>query len=316
MAGHVAVMSALPYYFNGPMARIAVASGCHFADLGGNTQIVMEQKELDDDARAKGLSIMPDCGLAPGMVNILAAEGIRRLDRADRVRIFVGGLPQHPEPPLNYQIVYSLEGALDYYTTPSWILRDGKRTTVDALSELEPVEFPNPIGTLEAFHTGGGISTMPFSWEGKIREMEYKTLRYPGHVAIIKPIRELGLLSNEPLQVKGHAVVPRDLFIAAVSPQLTKPEGRDLVALRIIVSGTKHGKPASTTFDLIDRFDEANHVSAMMRTTGYSLSVTGLVQARRQVIRFGVTTPDEGMPFDRYVDGLKERGIVIHERTA
>ena len=313
MAGQTAVMSALPYYFNGPMAILAVEAGCHFADLGGNTQIVIDQKKLDAEAHDKGLSIMPDCGLAPGMVNILAAEGMRRLDTTDRVRIFVGGLPQHPEPPLNYQIVYSLEGALDYYTTPSWILRDGKRTTVDALSELEPVEFPNPIGTLEAFHTGGGISTMPFTWEGKVREMEYKTLRYPGHVAIMKPIRELGLLSNEPVMVKGHSVVPRDLFIAAVSPQLTKPEGRDLVALRIIVSGTKHGKPMTTTFDLIDRFDEVHHISAMMRTTGYSLSVTGLVQARRQVIRFGVTTPDEGMPFDRYVNGLKHRGIVIRE---
>ena len=179
----------------------------------------MEQKKLDAEAHAKGLSIMPDCGLAPGMVNILAAEGIRRLDHADRVRIFVGGLPQHPEPPLNYQIVYSLEGALDYYTTPSWILRDGKRTTVDALSELEFVDFPAPVGTLEAFHTGGGISTMPFTWEGKIREMEYKTLRYPGHVAIMKPIRDLGLLDLEPTTVKGQAVVPRDVFIACVEPQ-------------------------------------------------------------------------------------------------
>ena len=313
MADHTAAMSALPYYFNGPMAKLAVANGCHFADLGGNTRIVMEQKELEAEAHAKGLSIMPDCGLAPGMVNILAAEGMRRLDAVDCVRIFVGGLPQHPEPPLNYQIVYSLEGALDYYTTPSWILRDGKRTSVDALSELEPVTFPAPIGTLEAFHTGGGISTMPFTWEGRVREMEYKTLRYPGHVAIMKPIRELGLLSLDPLMVKGHRVVPRDLFIAAVSPKLNKPEGRDLVVLRVTASGTRHGKPASTTFDLIDRFDEAHHVSAMMRTTGYSLSVTGLVQARRQVIRFGVTTPDEGMPYDRYVAGLKQRGIVIRE---
>src|SRR5690606_25668824 len=155
MRDHDAVMSAIPYYFNGPMARLAVASGCHFADLGGNTEIVMEQKKLEADAHAKGLSVMPDCGLAPGMVNILAAEGIRRLDRADRVRIFVGGLPQNPEPPLNYQIVYSLEGALDYYTTPSWILRDGKPVTVDALSELEDVEFPEPVGNLEAFHTAG-----------------------------------------------------------------------------------------------------------------------------------------------------------------
>jgi lysine 6-dehydrogenase len=119
LRGHTAVMSAIPYYYNGPMARAAVEAGCHFADLGGNTEIVFEQKKLDDQAVAKGVSIIPDCGLAPGMVNILAAEGIRRLDRAQQVKIYVGGLPQHPEPPLNYQIVYSLEGALDYYTTPS-----------------------------------------------------------------------------------------------------------------------------------------------------------------------------------------------------
>src|SRR5690606_13416048 len=163
MRGHTAVMSAIPYYFNGDMARLAVEAGCHFADLGGNTDIVLEQKKLHDAALGKGLSIIPDCGLAPGMVNILAAEGIRRLDRADRVKIYVGGLPQNPEPPLNYQIVYSLEGALDYYTTPSWVLRGGKPTQVEALSELEDVEFPEPVGTLEAFHTGGGISTMPFA---------------------------------------------------------------------------------------------------------------------------------------------------------
>lgn len=313
MGDHDAVMSAIPYYFNGPMARLAVAAGCHFADLGGNTEIVMEQKKLDEAARAKGLSIMPDCGLAPGMVNILAAEGIRRLDRADRVRIYVGGLPQHPEPPLNYQIVYSLEGALDYYTTPSWILRDGKPVTVDALSELEPVEFDDPVGTLEAFHTAGGISTMPFSYQGKVREMEYKTLRYPGHAAIMRPIRDLGLLDLEPVQVKGCDVRPRDAFIAIVSPKLTKPEGHDLVALRVIVSGEEDGAPKTTTFDLVDYYDASNGISAMMRTTGYSLAITGLVQARRQVIHFGVTTPDEGMPYDRYVAALRERGVNIRE---
>lgn len=313
MRGHDAVMSAIPYYFNGPMAKLAVQAGCHFADLGGNTEIVMEQKQLESEAHAKGLSIMPDCGLAPGMVNILAAEGIRRLDIADRVRIFVGGLPQHPEPPLNYQIVYSLEGALDYYTTASWILRHGRRAEVDALSELEPVVFPQPVGTLEAFHTAGGISTMPFTWEGKVREMEYKTLRYPGHADLMRAVREMGLLGLEPIMVKGHKVVPRDAFIAAVSPQLTKPEGRDLVALRVVASGTKDGKPRTTTFDLIDYFDEKHGISAMMRTTGYSLSLTGLTQTRKQVIRFGVTTPDEGMPFDRYIEGMKARGVLIRE---
>ena len=313
MAGHAAVMSAIPYYYNGPMARFAVESGCHFADLGGNTEIVMEQKKLHDEAKSKGVSVIPDCGLAPGMVNILAAEGIRRVDHADTVKIFVGGLPQNPEPPLNYQIVYSLEGALDYYTTRSWIVRDGEPAQVDALSEIEHVEFPEPVGRLEAFHTAGGISTMPFAYAGRIDSMEYKTLRYPGHADVMRPIRDLGLLSLEPIEVKGQRVVPRDLFIAAVTPQLKKPEGRDLVALRVEVAGTKGGSPSRTVFQLIDRYDTEHGISAMMRTTGYSLSITGQMQADGRVTETGVHTPDEAMPFRAYVDELKRRGIVIEE---
>jgi lysine 6-dehydrogenase len=314
MKGHDAALCALPYYFNEPMTRAAIEGGCHFSDLGGNTEIVFKQKKLHEAALARGVSVIPDCGLAPGMVNILAAEGIRRLDHARSVRIYVGGLPQKPEPPLNYQIVYSLEGALDYYTTPSWVLRDGKAIQVDALSELEPQEFPAPVGMLEAFHTGGGISTMPFAFEGKIDSMEYKTLRYPGHVAIMHPIRELGLIANTPIPVKGQQVVPRDLFIAAVQPRLFKPEGRDLVALRVIVSGDKAGAAASVTFELLDYYDPGFGISAMMRTTGYSLSLTALMQAGKTVMALGVHTPDEAVPFRPYVDGLARFGVKVIER--
>jgi len=313
MQGHDAVMSALPYYFNGHMAALAVESNCHFSDLGGNTEIVLEQKRLHDKARSCGLSIIPDCGLAPGMVNILAAEGIRRLDRAERVKVYVGGLPQHPEPPLNYQIVYSLEGALDYYTTPSWILRGGHPVQVDALSELEDVEFPAPVGTLEAFHTAGGISTLPFKYEGQVDVMEYKTLRYPGHVAIMRPIRELGLIDNTPITVKGQQVVPRDVFIAAVHPKLHKPKGKDLVALLVKVTGTKGDAKARVTFRLVDRYDAEHGISAMMRTTAYSLSITGQMQADGRVAAKGVHTPDEAMPFAEYVRELGERGVRIEE---
>lgn len=314
MKGHDAALCALPYYFNEPMTRAAIDGGCHFCDLGGNTDIVFQQKKLHAAAVTQGVSVIPDCGLAPGMVNILAAEGIRRLDRATSVRIYVGGLPQHPEPPLNYQIVYSLEGALDYYTTPSWILRNAKAIQVDALSELEPLEFPAPVGTLEAFHTGGGVSTMPFAFEGKIDTMEYKTLRYPGHVAIMRPIRELGLISNTPIPVKGIPVVPRDLFIAAVQPKLYKPEGRDLVALRVVVTGTQSGHSKTVTFELLDYYDPAFGISAMMRSTGYSLSLTALMQADGGVIAKGVHTPDEAVPFKPYVDGLARFGVRIEEK--
>jgi lysine 6-dehydrogenase len=311
---HAAVMSAIPYYYNGPMARAAVESGCHFSDLGGNTEIVLEQKKLHEEAQSKGISVIPDCGLAPGMVNILAAEGIRRVDQAEKVKIFVGGLPQSPEPPLNYQIVYSLEGALDYYTTPSWVLRGGRPVQVEALSEVESVEFPSPVGTLEAFHTGGGISTLPFAYQGKIDVMEYKTLRYPGHAAVVRPIRELGLLAKDPIDVKGKNVVPRDLFIAAVSPRLHKPEGRDLVALQVEVTGKKkRGKPASVTFRLIDYYDAKHGISAMMRTTGYSLSITGQMQVDGRVKAKGVHTPDEAIPFKGYVAELAKRGVKIEE---
>jgi len=310
MKGHDAVLCALPYFFNFTVSKAAVMQGLHGTDLGGNTEIVMRQKKLSAQAKKKGLSIIPDCGVAPGMVNILAAEGIRRVGDADVVKIFVGGLPQHPESPLNYQIVYSLEGVLDYYTTPSWVLRDGKPTQVDALSELESIDFPAPVGRLEAFHTGGGISGMPWSYAGKIRQMEYKTLRYPGHVAIMHAIRELGLLDLKPVKVQGETVIPRKAFISIVSPKLTKPKSPDLVALRVEVSG-KSGKRVA--WELVDHYDASAGVSAMMRTTGYSLSITGIMQVDGRISAKGVHTPDEAVPFQPYVDELAKRGVNIRE---
>jgi lysine 6-dehydrogenase len=307
-----AVMSAIPYYFNFDMARLAVEAGVHFCDLGGNTEIVFKQKELDAQARQKNITVVPDCGLAPGMVNILAQYGIEQLDSVDSVKIFVGGLPQHPEPPLNYMLVYSLEGALDYYTTLSWVLRNGKRTQVKALSEREPVTFDS-LGTLEAFHTAGGLSTMPFRYEDKVPTMEYKTLRYPGHAALMEDVRAMGLLSLDPVDVKGQKVVPRDAFIASVLPKLHKPKGRDLVALRVVATGKKNGATVSKSFELVDKYDEKHEISAMMRTTGYSLSITGLMQARGQVSPPGVHTPDECIPPAAYIAELRKRGIDIKE---
>jgi lysine 6-dehydrogenase len=310
-----AVMSALPYYLNYDMAVCAVDSGVHFCDLGGNTEIVFQQKTLHDRARAEEVSVIPDCGLAPGMVNILAEHGIRRMEKVDAVRIYVGGLPQNPQPPLNYQIVYSLEGVLDYYTTLSWVLRGGKRTRVKALSEREPVRFGDPLGTLEAFHTAGGLSTMAFRYEGRIPTMEYKTLRYPGHAALMEAIRDLGLLDLDPVEVKGLKVAPREVFIATVGPRLKKPDGKDLVALRVVVEGSTKGKAATIEFELLDYFDAERGISAMERTTGFSLAITGMMQVRQQVAGAGVLTPDEAMPADVYIAELAKRGVMIRERS-
>ena len=226
-------------------------------------------------------------------------------------------MPQSPEPPLNYQIVYSLEGVLDYYTTLSWVLRGGKRTQVTALSEKVMVDFTAPLGSLEAFHTAGGLSTMAFRYEGKIPVMEYKTLRYPGHAELMEAIRALGLLELDQVTTKdGTKVAPRDVFVATVGPRLTKPTSPDLVALRVVVEGTKNGVKFTWARELIDKFDAEHGVSAMMRCTGYSLAITGLFQATGRVMVLGVQTPDEAMPPEQYVAALAERGVKIQELAA
>ncbi len=304
-----AVMSAIPYYFNFPLAQLAVEAGVHFADLGGNTEIVRQQKTLDAQAKAKGVSVVPDTGLAPGMVNIIAQHGIDQFDSVEKVQLFVGGLPQHPEPPLGYQIAYSIEGMIDYYTTPSLVVRDGKPQEVAALSELEHVTFAAPLGDLEAFHTAGGLSTMVYRYAGKIPTMEYKTLRYPGHAAIMESIRGLGLLDTTAVDVKGQQVVPREVFVRVAGEKLRKGKP-DLVALRVVVAGTKDGQRSTRTWEVVDRFDAEHGITAMMRTTGYTLSITGQLQAGRAIAP-GVHTPDECVPAERYFGMLAERGIGI-----
>ncbi|HEX6133637.1 MAG TPA: saccharopine dehydrogenase C-terminal domain-containing protein [Longimicrobiales bacterium] len=315
MEGVAACMNALPYYFNLDITRLAVERGIHYCDLGGNTAIVFEQLKLDAQAKERNISVVPDCGLAPGMVNILAAAGIAALDEPESVRIWVGGLPQDPEPPLNYQIVYSLHGVLDYYTTQSWVLRDGEPMQVEALSELEPVEFPEPVGTLEAFHTAGGLSTMPWTYRDRLRNMEYKTLRYPGHADAVRVIRDLGLLSLDPVEVAGGSVIPRDVFIACAEPRLRKPESRDLVALRVEAEGRKAGRPHRIVFDLIDYQDDQTGITAMERTTGFSLSITGQMQVRGHV-KSGVLTPDLAIDADEYIEELHRRHVDIQRRAS
>ena len=310
-AQHDAVASAIPYYFNAALARLAVEAGVHFTDLGGNTEIVQQQKQLHGAAEAKGISVIPDTGLAPGMVNVVAQHGIDQYDTVESVKLFVGGLPQVPEPPLGYQIAYSIEGMVDYYTTQSLVVRNGQPTTVTALSELESVMFDDGVGPLEAFHTAGGLSTMVYRYAGRIPVMEYKTLRYPGHAAIMHAIRDLGLLDASAVDVKGQSVVPRDVFVKVAGDHLRKGKP-DLVALRVVVTGTTAGVRSTRAWEVVDRYDATHGISAMMRTTGYTLSITTQLQAEGAIAP-GVHTPDECMPTTRYFALLAARGITVRE---
>jgi lysine 6-dehydrogenase len=307
------VACALPYYFNAEMSRLAIEVGAHICDLGGHTEIVEEQMTLSAEAVAAGVAVVPDCGLAPGMVNVLAQGGIDSLDETRSVRMLVGGLPQEPVPPLNYQVVYSMEGVLDYYTTPVLVLEGGDVAEKEALSEVETVDFAAPVGRLEAFLTAGGISRMPYRYRGEIETMTYKTLRYPGHAYLMRSMRDLGLFDTEPIEVDGQRVAPRDVFIAAVTPHLVRPQGRDFVAMRVVVEGTRAGSPQTVTYELLDVYDAEHGVTAMMRTTGYSLAAIVRLQVAGE-IRPGVHAPWECVPAETYVRMLGERGVRIERR--
>ena len=303
------VASALPYYFNLDMTRLAIESKANFCDLGGNTEIVDQQRKMTVEAQERDVSVVPDCGLAPGMVNILAQGGIDALDETESVKIYVGGLPQVPEPPLNYQLVYSLEGVLDYYTTPVLVLEGGEVIDKEPLTGVETVTF-EALGELEAFLTAGGISRMPYRYRGLIPSMSYKTLRYPGHCELMKSMRNLGLMDLDPVEIGGASVVPRDLLIKVLDTKLRKPSGEDLVVMRVVIDGAIDGVSRTVTYEMVDYYDRDQEITAMMRTTGYSLGATAYMQAAGLIPK-GVHTPSECVPAEMYIQQLANRGIVI-----
>jgi lysine 6-dehydrogenase len=155
-SGHACVISAVPYRHNAVLTEVAINAGVHFCDLGGNDQIVAQQFGMQKRAEERNVLVLPNCGLAPGLVNILAARGVELFDSVEEVHMRVGGLPRHPRPPLNYQLVFSVEGLLNEYSGKAKVLRSGGIAEVDAMSEVEAIDFPPPFGTLEAFHTSGG----------------------------------------------------------------------------------------------------------------------------------------------------------------
>src|SRR4029079_14069960 len=212
MRGHDAALSAVPYFLNLGLAKAAIEARCHFADLGGNNTGVRQELALASEAEKRDVAIAPDCGLSPGMASILGGELVRRLGgRADALRLYVGGLPEKPMPPFHYQLVFSVEGLINEYAEPARILRKGKLATIEALTEPEEFHMPG-FSPLIAFHTSGGTSTLPETFEGRVGECFEKTLRSPGHYDLLCELKELGLFSSEKMRVNGTQIAPRALM--------------------------------------------------------------------------------------------------------
>lgn len=310
LSGIDAFLSAVPYYRNLEIARAAVEVGASMCDLGGNTDIVRQQLALDPQARAAGISIVPDCGQVPGMGTTLMVYAMGLLDEPEEVFMWDGGLPQEPRPPFNYLLTFHIAGLTNEYAESPVFLRNGRRTLVPTMTELEEIEFPPPLGRLEAFITGGGVSTMPWTFEGRLKTLQNKTLRYPGHFAQLRAFYDLGLWRTDPVQVEGQAVVPRDLFHALFEPLVTFPGDRDVCVIRIRVTGRKDGRPAEVILEMVDYYDEATGFTAMERTTGWDGAIVAAMMARGQIPR-GAIPVELAVPPDLFVQELARRGIEV-----
>lgn len=314
LAGVDAFLSAVPYYYNLELSRIAIDAGASMADLGGNTDIARQQHALNSAAQAVGISIIPDCGQVPGLGTSLCVYTMSLLDHTDDIWMWDGGLPQNPRPPFNYLLTFHIAGLTNEYAEPAIFLRNGEITAVEPMTELETVEFQAPIGRLEAFVTSGGTSTMPWTFAGKVRTLQNLTLRYPGHFAQLRAFWDLGLWSEDPIQVNGSRVSPRAVFHALYEPKVVYPLDRDLVIVRIKAVGQKGGQPAAVQVELIDYYDELTGFTAMERTTGWSAAIVVAMMAQ------GLTPTGSGgvesfVPAGAFVDELRRRGLSVSEKT-
>ncbi len=312
--GAAACISSVHYTHNLALTRLAIAKKVQMTDFGGHTATVRRQLELAPAARRAGVAIVPDCGMGPGLNVSLATYAMSLVERPLEVRIWDGGLPQDPQPPWNYASTFAIGGLTNEYDGDATFLRDGVLTPVPCFSDVEILEFPPPVGRLEAFVTSGGLSTAPWTFASTLRRLENKTLRYPGHAAQFKAFRDLGLLRQDPVVLGRRKVVPRELFHALLAPQITRDEVKDVCVMRVTCTGRTGGSAARATVELIDRYDEATGFTAMQRLTGWHASIVAIACVNGSVPR-GVVPVERCLPGKAVADEARRRGLAITERV-
>lgn len=307
------VINALFYTFNKKVAKTGVEVGVSVVDLGGHIgQITDDVLTLHEAAKNKGVTIIPDLGVAPGMINILSGYGASKLSTLTALQLYVGGIPLQPEPPLEYNHVFSMEGLLDHYTDASSIIRIGEEMQVPSLSEIEPIYF-DQFERLEAFHTSGGTSTLAQSFP-HLQTLEYKTIRYAGHAEKFQLLVDLGLTKRHTTVEVGNVTVsPRDVLLKVLDPTVKLGNKDDAVLLRVIVSGQEKDMKTSYVYEMVTRKDRTANVTAMARATANTISIVAQMIAGRIITKKGVYPPEQIVPGDVYIDELAKRDVHITE---
>ena len=307
------VINALFYTFNETVARTAIKLGVNACDLGGHIGGATDHiLQLKDEAIKNNMTFIPDNGVAPGMINILSGYGVSQLDEAETIMIRVGGIPVKPEPPFGYNHVFSMEGVFDHYTDPSFVIRNGEAKYLPSLSEIETIYF-DKFGPLEAFHTAGGTSTLAHTFP-YLKHLEYKTIRYPGHAEKFKLLVDLNLTKLDyTVDVNGTTVKPREVLLKVLDPIVDLKDKEDVVLLRVIVSGKQNNQPKTLTYEMMTFKDKDLNVTAMARSTAYTISVVAQMLGNGTITKKGIFTPEEIVPGNKYIEEMAKRGVIITE---
>lgn len=312
LAGSACVVGSTGGPLNAKLAALTVGLGAHFCDLGGDRATVQQELALREAAAKRTRWIVPNCGLAPGLVNILVTRGLGRFDTVDAVTMRVGNIPIEAEPPFFHRVGYATERFVRGYTDPVAVVRDGEVEYAEPLTGLETVSFPEPTGELEAFYTAGKQSTLPHDLAGRVRTLDYKTLRHPGHAAAMRSVFALGFGEDTSVDVRTHLSY-RDILTRRLRQHLGG-EYRDAVIVRILLEGQREGAACTLTYELIDRFDEATGFSAMQRCTGFPAAAIASLLASGTVAGGGAAPPEHIIPTEPFLAALTERGLQIEER--
>jgi lysine 6-dehydrogenase len=308
-----AFISAVPYYFNLELTKAAIKTKTHLTDMGGNEKVVAEQLQFNEEALKAGISVIPDCGMGPGMTGSLAAYGINQMDEAQDVFIWDGGLPLNPQPPWNFQLTFHVNGLTNEYFGEATFLREGRVIKLPTFTEYELVDFP-PLGQLEAFVTSGGTSTAIKAYQDKLRTYQNKTLRYPGHFEQFLGFKTLGLYELEPVSLQGRDIVPRNFFHALLEPKIkASPDYRDICLIRVIVQGIKDGKRQKFLAEIVDKYDEKTGFTSMERVTGWHASIMLEMAVQGRAAK-GVHGLEKAVDPEEFMAKVKKRGFKLTER--
>ncbi len=305
LKGIHSTLSAVPYSLNLQITEAAIQAGSNYCDLGGHTETVLKQLALGKEAESAGVTLTPDCGLGPGLNINMGIRAMDELDEPEDVYIWDGGLPQKPEPPWNYQLTFNFNGLINEYYGDAWYIRNGEPTLVPCMTEIEMLKFPEPFGLMEAAVTSGGLSTAPWTFQNKLRRLENKTIRYPGHWDQFNAFKNLNLFSLTPVEIDGQLVVPREILNTLLAPRITpEPPVYDVCLIRTQAIGRLNGSQVSCTLDFLETYDIDTGFTAMEQLTGWHASIIAILGAKGKL-------PRGAVPVE-----LALRGNLFDEETA